>query len=393
MSNHTDDICSAVNRLPEESNQPLAPPIALSAVHICDDTQQARSILEGELPGYVYQRDGHLNADLLANKCKQLHNASNAMITASGMSAMAVALLSLVKSGEHVIVSDQLYGRSLQLLGEETTRLGIPSDLLDTCNLDAVRAAMRPETRLIIAEIISNPVLRVADVAALADIAHQANAKLLIDNTFATPYHCRPMDLGADLALESVSKMINGHSDVMMGLLCGTDEVWERVPYVTSVWGLASAPFDAWLALRGLSTLHLRAERASSNAMIAARLLDQAHDKVRNVDYPGLRSHPDHALATDQLTGGFGAMVTFHLAGGRPAAHAFMAAASEIPFCPSLGDVGTTLSHPESTSHRGLSPNERARLGIQGGTIRLSIGTESESFIRNAIQQGLAGVN
>jgi len=210
----------------------------------------------------------------------------------------------------------------------------------------------------------------------------------LVDNTFATPVLCRPLDHGADFVLESISKMMNGHSDVMLGLLCGKEVDWERVPLVLSAWGLASSPWDCWLAARGLATMHLRMERAMRNAQLAAEFLaEQA--SVERVDYPGLLEHPDHELAQRQLDGAFGNMVTFRLRGGRPAADRFISAAKRIPFCPSLGEVVTTLSHPESTSHRGLSAEQRQELGITGGTIRLSVGTESSEFVLEALVDGL----
>jgi cystathionine beta-lyase/cystathionine gamma-synthase len=183
---------------------------------------------------------------------------------------------------------------------------------------------------------------------------------------------------------------MNGHSDVMLGLLCGRAALWDRVPLALAAWGLASSPFDCWLASRGLATLPLRLERAAHNALQAAQFLS-GQPQVERVDYPGLPAHPDHELAKRQFGGRYGSVAAFHLRGGRPAAEAFMAAARRIPFCPSLGEAPTTLSHPESTSHRGLSPEQRAELGIRGGTIRLSVGIESEEYVLAALEEGLRG--
>ena len=241
---------------------------------------------------------------------------------------------------------------------------------------------------MIVAETISNPSLRVADIPALGEIAASANAALLIDNTFATPVLCQQLHCGADLVLESVTKMMNGHSDLVLGLLCGQEANWLRVPTTLSVWGLASSPFDCWLAMRGLATLHLRIERTSQNALQAAEFLAR-QPQVERVDYPGLAAHVDHALAVRLLNDRFGSIVTVHLRGGRAAADAFIKNAKEIPFCPSLGEVSTTLSHPESTSHRGLSAEQRLELGISGGTVRLSDGIESFEHIHAALAQGL----
>jgi cystathionine beta-lyase/cystathionine gamma-synthase len=188
--------------------------------------------------------------------------------------------------------------------------------------------------------------------------------------------------------LESLTKMMNGHSDVILGLLCGREATWERMPGVLSAWGLTASPFDSWLAFRGLTTLHLRMERACANALQTAEFL-AARPEVERVYYPGLVAHGTHRAAVRQFGDRFGSIVTFRLRGGRAAADALIAAARQIPFCPSLGEASTTLSHPETTSHRGLAPEERQRLGIDGGVIRLSVGVESPEFIREALEQGL----
>ena len=231
-----------------------------------------------------------------------------------------------------------------------------------------------------------------ADIAGLAEIAHSRGVTLLIDNTFASPILCRPLEFGADLVMESLTKTMNGHSDVILGLLCGREAAFERVPAVLSAWGLSSSPFDCWLAERGLATAHLRIERACENALAAAEFLQTQKKQVDRVHYPGRPLHPQHALARKQFGSRFGTIVSFNLAGGRPAADAFIAAAQQIPFCPSLGELSTTLSHPETTSHRGMTADQRAALGITGGTIRLSVGTESSEFVQAALRQGLDAV-
>lgn len=383
MPERPDDICARLDKLPSQPTTPAAPPIYPASVHVCDSTEQAAMLLAGETAGYVYQRDGHPNADMFAEKCRELHGAECASVASSGMAALAAALLSQTQRGDHMVLSNQLYGRSSLLLTSEAARLGIDSTEVDTCDLSATADAFTPQTKLVVVETISNPLLRVADIAALAQLAHQHGAKLLVDNTFATPIFCRPLELGADFVLESVSKMINGHSDVMLGLLCGKRADWQRVPLVLSAWGLASSPFDCWLATRGIATLHVRMARAAENARVAAEFL-RNDPCVERVEYPGLADHVDHKLAARQFTGGFGNVVTFHLRGGLAAANALIAATS-IPFCPSLGEAATTLSHPASTSHRGHSPAQQHDLGITGGTIRLSLGIESSEYILDAL--------
>lgn len=386
-----DDVAPRPDRALELATRPLATPIYPTSVWICDSPDQADRMLSGAESGYVYQRDGHPNADLLAEKLAQLHAADGVAITSSGMAALALAVLARLAPGDHIVASNQLYGRSRLLLTQEATRLGMTCTTVDTCDLEAVSQAINPKTRLVVAEIIANPGLEVVDVAALAERAHAVGAELLIDNTFATPVLCRPLELGADWVMASASKILNGHSDVMLGFLAYRGDGAARIRTTLSTWGLASSPFECWLTARGLASVHLRVERACQNALEAARYL-HSHPAVTAVHYPGLPQHPQHALASRQFGGRFGWMVTFHLAGGRAAAERFMHQARQIPFCPSLGETCTTVSHPESTSHRGLSAAERAALGITGGTLRLSVGIESTNFVIQALEEGLRGV-
>jgi cystathionine beta-lyase/cystathionine gamma-synthase len=367
----------------------LVEPIYPSSVYRCADPAQAAAMLAGDAPGHVYRRDGHPNSELLAEKCRQLHGAPRAAIAASGMGALALALVSQCQQGDHIVIGNQLYGRSMLLLNDEARRLGIATTIVDTCDLEATAAAFTPATKLLVVETITNPLLRVSDIRGLAEIAHRSGGLLLVDNTLASPLLCRPLELAADLVLESLTKIMNGHSDVLLGLLCGRADVWQRVPTTLSTWGWSAAPLDCWLAARGIGTLHLRAERASANALATARLL-AARREVEIVHYPGLADHPDHELAARQFGGRYGSIVTFTLDGGTKAAARFISAARRIPFCPSLGELSTTLTHPESTSHRAMTPAARESLGIKGGTIRLSVGVESSEFVIEALSEGLA---
>jgi cystathionine beta-lyase/cystathionine gamma-synthase len=387
MPDSIDDLCPRPEHLPPQPTRPHAAGLFLSSVYECHDPQQAEALLAGELEGFVYARDGHPNAFLLAEKCRALHSAPRAAIAASGMGALAAAVISQLAQGDALLASHQLYGRSLSLLTTELQRLGLSGSTVDTGDLAAVATAWTPRTRLLVVETISNPTLRVADLQAQADLVHRCGGLLLVDNTFAGPALCRPLDWGADLVLESLTKTMNGHSDVVLGLLCGRAELWDRVPTVLSTWGLASAPFDCWLAARGLATLALRIERAAANALALAEALAARLGAAATV-YPGLPGHPQHALARRQFGGRFGTIVTCTLPGGRPAVERFLAG-SGIPFCPSLGELSTTLSHPESTSHRGLPPAERAALGIDAGTLRFSLGIESSAAILAAVARGL----
>ncbi|MBS0208885.1 MAG: aminotransferase class I/II-fold pyridoxal phosphate-dependent enzyme [Planctomycetes bacterium] len=385
-----EDICPRPASIPENIHS-HAPPIYPASVYRCESTSQAERLLAGEEAGFVYSRDGHPNGAMLAEKCRELHGAERAVMCSSGMAALAAAALGVLKPGDHVVASNQLYGRSLKLLVDELTRWGVASSVVDTCDLAAVRAACTKQTKLVVVETISNPVLRVADIGALAQVAHDHGAALLVDNTFASPALCRPLELGADLVLESLTKVMNGHSDVLLGMLCGRAAWFERIPGTIGTWGLSAPPFDCWLAWRGLATLAVRFERAADNALAIAKWLT-GRKEVTAVHYPGLTTHPDHALAQRQFGERFGTVVTITLGGDTPAADRFIAAARRVPFCPSLGELSTTLSHPASTSHRTLSVEARRALGIEGGTLRLSIGIESCEEIKQAIAEGLAAV-
>jgi cystathionine beta-lyase/cystathionine gamma-synthase len=383
-----DDICPRYELEPPRSTIPAAPPIYLASVYQCESIEQADEILGGKTPGYVYQRDGQPNANYLAERCRKLHNAATATVTSSGMSALSLAFLATLRPGDHVLYSKFLYGKTISLLAGQFNAWGVSSAAVDITDLDGVRAAITKRTKLILAETIANPLLQVVDLAALSEIAAMASAKLLIDNTFATPLVCRPHEFGADLVMESLTKMMSGHADVILGVLTSRDASDASLNGLSSTWGTTPGAFDCWLADRGLVTMHLRVDRACQNALAAAQFL-AGHNAVSRVFYPGLEDHPQHSLARRQFGNRFGSMVAFELAGGLPAASKFISTAKRIAFCPSLGDATTTLSHPVSTSHRSFSPEKLAELGINGGTIRLSLGIESPEFVLEILSEGL----
>lgn len=383
-----DDLCVRPDAPPAMPTEPHVTPLYNSAVYRCETPAQADALLAGAEEGYVYSRDRHPNGDLLAERIRTLHGADRAAVCGSGMAALSAAALALLKSGDHVVVGDQMYGRTFVLLERELSRFDVDCTRVDACDLAAVDGAIGPKTKLVVVETITNPLVRVVDVAALADLVHRKSARLLIDNTFASPGLCRPLELGADIAMESLTKIMNGHSDVLLGALAGRADAFERIPSVIATYGLSAPPFDCWLATRGIGTMALRVERASSNALTAAQFL-AGRKECAAVHYPGLENHPDHAVASRQFGGKFGSMLSFTLRGGREAADRFIASARQIAFCPSLGDLATTLSHPETTSHRGLTPDQRAALGISGGTLRLSVGIESPGSIVSALAEGL----
>jgi cystathionine beta-lyase/cystathionine gamma-synthase len=278
------------------TTQPHSPPIQLSSVYECASPAEADQMLGGQLPGYVYSRDGHPNAAELAEQCRQLHQAEQAVVTNSGMSALALALLTQCQTGDHLLLSRQLYGGSYALYQREAARLGISASLVDTLNMAEVRSAWQPNTKLLVVETITNPLLRVNPLRELADIAHAGGGLLLVDNTLAGPLNCRPLQHGADLVVESLTKIMNGHSDVLLGCLVGPTRLWERVRSTLSTWGWTAPPFESWLAARGLATYRLRWLAAADNALAVASWL-KAQPQVTAVHFPGLVDHPDRAAS------------------------------------------------------------------------------------------------
>jgi cystathionine beta-lyase/cystathionine gamma-synthase len=374
---------------PLGSSTPLVPPLYQSSVYTLPDLDALDRIMNAEEPGFIYARDGHPNARHLADQLAALEGAAWAAVCGSGMAAITAGLLAVVQQGDRIVASNRLYGRTTQLLNQELPRYGVQTTFVDSGNLAEVRAALDKPAKVLFVETMSNPLLRLVDVEALAEIAGERNSLLAVDNTFATPVLARPLELGADLVVESLTKMIGGHSDVTLGVIAGAGDLLPQVSQVMSIWGLASNPFDCWLAARGLATLPLRMRAASANAAALADWLVE-QPGVARVVYPGRPDHPDHDLAGRLLAGCFGNMLCFELAGGRDAVNRFLRLAQGIPFSPSLGNTTTTCSHPGATSHRYVSPAEKRRQGIGDGLIRLSVGVEEIEQIRRELAKGLS---
>ena len=371
------------------ASRPVSPPIVLSSVHEVADLAQVDAIYEARESGFIYARDAHPNAAQLAAKVAAIEGAEAGLVCGSGMAAEAALFLSHLDAGDHVALSAGLYGRTVGLVGRELARFGVEHSTFDASRPETLKGAIQRKTRLAFVESISNPLMRVADIAGLAEIAQAAGIPLAVDHTFA-PLLSRPIALGADLVVHSATKLIGGHSDVTLGLVVGRKPVIDRLANLASTFGLTGNPFDSWLALRGLSTLALRVRQTSINALELARRLER-HPAVASVLYPGLASHPDHALAARIFADGFGAMMSLDL-GTRDRADAFIRSLKHIPYAPSLGDVSTTLSHPTTTSHRFQSPEEWARQGITPGLIRLSVGIEDVEDVWRDLEGGLGGL-
>jgi cystathionine beta-lyase/cystathionine gamma-synthase len=368
---------------------PLVPPIYQSSVYTLPDLDALDRIMNEEEPGFTYARDAHPNARRLAERLAIVEAGNWASICGSGMAAISAILLAYLQKGDRIVTSNRLYGRTAQLFGQELPRFGMTADFVDASDLNQVDTALKSSARVLYVETMSNPLVRLVDIPAMVKLARKHSAMLVVDNTFATPVLVRPLELGADLVMESLTKMIGGHSDVTLGLLAGKGELPLQVSAAISIWGLASNPFDCWLTERGLATLPLRVRAATANATALADWL-AGMPGVSRVVYPGRPDHPDHALARTLLPEGCGNMLCFELAGGREAVNRFLRLAPGVPFSPSLGHTSTTLSHPATTSHRYVSPAERKRQGISDGLIRLSVGIEELDLVKQEIARGLA---
>ena len=372
--------------------KPLVPPIHPSAVYTFSDLDAVDAFYRGEQPGFVYARDGHPNASELSRELARWESATWGQITGSGMAAISATVLALVSAGDRVVASDRLYGKTTHLFQNELGRFGIDVAFVDACDLAAVRDALAiGRTRMFFVETISNPLCRVVDLPALAEIAGNAGVAVVVDNTFATPAVCRPLELGADIVIESLTKLIGGHSDLTLGFIGGRDpEQAASFADRVSTWGLSAGAFDCWLATRGLETLSLRAAAATSNAAAVAEWLS-TRPGVTHVAYPGQPDHPDHQLAGRLFDTAPGNMLAFELAGGRDAVNRWMRTCTSIPFAPSLGHTTTTCSHPASTSHRSVRREEHHRQGITDGLIRLSVGCEPLDSLLSELSKGLPG--
>ncbi|MEC3862402.1 aminotransferase class I/II-fold pyridoxal phosphate-dependent enzyme [Mesobacterium sp. TK19101] len=378
--------------LPASSSTPVVTPLMPSVVYASDTPDALDAQYAGQAPGYTYAREGHPNADVLARRIDALEGAEDGWIVGSGMAAVAAVLLGLTKAGDHVVGGDQLYGRSLRLMAEDLPRLGISTSLADVTDLASVEAALRPETRLVLIEVVSNPTLRIADLDGIAALCKARGVLLVVDNTFTTPRGVRPFDRGADVVLHSVTKLLAGHSDVTLGWVAAKDPaLMEKMRIFAVTTGLTPSPFDCWLAERGLASFELRHERAQDTARRLADLL-AGQAGIKRVIYPTRDDHPDRARAQSVLRGRGGNMMSFELDGGRAEANAFAAACAGVAFAPTLGDVGTTLSHPASSSHRALSAQAREAVGISEGFFRVSVGLEDPEALMASFDAGLAAV-
>jgi cystathionine gamma-lyase len=344
----------------------------------------------GEYAGYDYSRAGNPTRAAYEACVANLEGARFGFALASGCLGTTTAM-HLLSQGDHVIACDDMYGGTYRLFEEVFRRCGLDFTYVDMTDLSALEGAMRPETKLIWLETPTNPLMKLIDIAGVAGIAHDAAALVMVDNTFMSPYFQRPIALGADLVLHSTTKYINGHSDLIGGVVITNDEVLaERLDFLNRSMGGIQSTFDSYLCLRSLKTLAIRMRAHEANAMAVARFLE-AHPKVSRVAYPGLESHPQHDLALRQASG-FGGMVSAELKGGEAAARAVMANVSVFTLAESLGGVESLIEHPGLMTHSSLSAEKQAEVGITPGLLRLSVGIETEADLLRDLDRALASV-
>ncbi len=364
-------------------------PIYQTSTFAFRDAAHGAALFAGTERGYVYTRMGNPTIAALEESVASIENGVGGIATSSGMGAVNTIYMALLGQGAHVVSTASVYGPSRGLIVKHFQRFGVEADFVDTSDLDNLRRAMRPTTRLVYVESPSNPAMQVTDIAGAAAIAHEHGGLLAVDNTFASPYLQRPLDLGADVVLHSITKFINGHADVVGGILvAGEDRLLARLRDVMVQTGCNMDPHQAYLVLRGLKTLGIRVERAQQSAMAIARWLE-AHPMVTSVRYIGLPSHPQHELAKRQMSG-FGSMIGFELKGGLDAGRRLMDNVKLATLAVSLGGVETLIEHPASMTHASMSREDREAAGFTDGLVRYSVGIEDVEDLIADLAQAMA---
>ena len=354
------------------------------------ESAEARFVKAGE-DEFIYARYGNPTTRMFEERIAGLEGTEDAFATASGMAAVNGALVSMLRAGDHVVSSRALFGSCLYILEEVLTRYGVKVTFVDGADLDQWRAAVVPGTKAVFFESMSNPTLELVDIRSVSEIAHAVGAVVIVDNVFATPIFSRAVEQGADVVVYSTTKHIDGQGRALGGVVCSTKDWIRKVlePYMKHTGGSMS-PFTAWMHLNGMATLDLRCRAMAESAFLVARALEGDH-RVSRVIYPGLKSHPQHALARAQMGSG-GTLVTFEVKGGKEAAFRFMNALEIAKISNNLGDAKTIATHPATTTHQRLPQDQKDKLGITPGLIRLSVGLEDAGDLIADLRQALAAV-
>ena len=369
----------------------------LTSGYVQPDAATAARRFGGEEEGYTYSRLGNPTVTSMELRLAAMEGTEAAIATSTGMSAILLMCMGLLKAGDHIICSHSMFGSTIKLIGTEFGKFGVQSSFVSQTDVAEWKAAVRPNTRLLFAETPTNPLTDVCDIRAVADIAHAAGALLAVDNCFCTPALQRPTLFGADLIVHSGTKYLDGQGRVMAGALCGSRKLVQEVllPVMRSA-GMTLSPFNAWVVLKGMETLGIRMEAQSARALEMARWLE-AQPQVARVFYPGLPSHPQHALAMAQQSGKGGAVLSFELKAANPEearrrAFHVLDAARTVSLCTNLGDVKTLISHPASTSHGRLTEAQRQSAGVTQGLVRLAVGLEHVPDLQADLARALEGV-
>ena len=368
----------------------LAMPIYQTSTFIFDSAEQGGRRFALEEAGYIYTRLGNPTTTVLENKIAALEEGEAAVATSSGMGAISSILWTVLKAGDHVVTDKTLYGCTFALMCHGLTRFGIEVTFVDTSNLDEVKNAMKENTRVVYLETPANPNLKIVDIEALAKLAHtNPNTLVIVDNTFATPYMQKPLTLGADVVVHSVTKYINGHGDVIAGLVITNKALADQIRFVglKDMTGAVLGPQDAYYIIRGMKTFEIRMERHCKNARKVVEFLNN-HPKIERVYYPGLETHPGYEIAKKQMKD-FGAMISFELKGGFEAGKTLLNSLKLCSLAVSLGDTETLIQHPASMTHSPYTKEEREAAGITDGLVRLSVGLENVEDIIADLEQGL----
>lgn len=366
------------------ANPPSNPPIYQTTAFDLDGLDQLADIVSGEQHGYIYTRDGNPNQSAFSEDVARLEHAEEGVVGASGMGVISALVMSHCKTGDHVLAARVLYGRTVQLLQQMQKSFGVEVTFFDANDPASLSELVRPETKLCLLEGISNPLMEVADIPAIVEAV--GKVPVIVDNTFATPILQKPIEMGAAAVVHSASKYLNGHGDVMMGVIVGNKYIIRRTRQFLALFGANGNPLESWLASRGLRTLPLRMKQVSQTAQTLAEWL-VTHPKVERVYYPGLPTHSSREIAQRLLPHGCGGMLAFDLTAGKDGVNSFLKSLHDtIPFSPTLADSRSTLSYPTGTSHKFMSAEERAEYGIKDGLVRLSVGLEDAASLQAELE-------
>lgn len=360
----------------------------LTSSYVFDSAAHAAARFSGAEEGMIYARFTNPTVSMMQERLAVLEGAERCVATASGMSAILATAMALLQAGDHVVAARSIFGATQQLFGTILARFGIETTFVTGTTPEGFQAAMQPSTRMLFIETPSNPLTEVFDIAALTELAHAHQAKLVVDNCFCSPILQRPLALGADLVIHSATKYLDGQGRVLGGAVCGSQVLTEEVFKFLRTTGPTLSPFNAWIILKGLETLPLRMAAHSAHALELAKRLE-AHPKITRVFYPGLPSHPQHALAMRQQSTG-GGILSFEIDGGREAAWCVVDHCKLLSITANLGDTKTTLTHPASTTHSRITPEARASTGITEGLLRIAVGLESVDDLEADLMRGLS---